>query len=244
MALRAVADGVFAEVGPGAPVVLALHGWGRSRADWLGVLPAEGLVAVDLPGFGSSPVPAQAWGAHEYGVALAPVLDLFEVPPVVVGHSFGGRVTVAMAADGAPVKGLVLAGVPLLRRSSPTPRGPFAYRFTRWAHRVGLVGDDRLEGARRRYGSADYRAAQGVLRDILVRAVNESYRDELARLGVPVRLVWGADDTAAPVEMAEEALGILQAAGVDASLDVHPGVGHDIHRHRPEAIRAAVGSLT
>lgn len=240
MALRAVADGVFADVGAN-PRLLALHGWGRSRADWAGVLDPDETVAVDLPGFGASPVPDDVWGAHEYATALTPLLDLFDAPPVVVGHSFGGRVAVAMAADGADLAGLVLAGVPLLRRASG--RAPLGYRLTRWAHARGLIGDDRMEAARRRHGSADYRAASGTLRDILVRAVNETYEDELARIRVPVRLVWGSDDTAAPVAVAEAALGILTTAGTDATLHVESGVGHDVHRLAPEAIGRAVKEL-
>ncbi|MEX1279963.1 MAG: alpha/beta hydrolase [Acidimicrobiia bacterium] len=243
MPIRAVADGIFADVGSGAPTVLALHGWGRNRPDWDGVLDPDDRVAVDLPGFGASPPPPAAWGAHEYAAALAPVLEVFDAPPVVVGHSFGGRVAVCLAASGAEVAGLVLAGVPLIRRTGSGGRSPAGYRAIRWAHGRGLVDDERLEAAKRRYGSADYRAAAGVMRDVLVRVVNESYERELAGIAVPTRLVWGADDTAAPLAAAEEALGILRSSGVDADLTVVADVGHDVHRARPEAVAAAVEAL-
>lgn len=237
MALRAVADGIFADVGA-HPDTLALHGWGRNRSDWATVLDAERSVLVDLPGFGASPPPPSAWGAHGYADALRPVLDSFDRPPVVVGHSFGGRVAVCLAADGAPVAGLVLAGVPLLRRQSAN-KPPTRYRVVRWAHRRGLIGDDRMEAARQKHGSADYRAASGVMRDVLVRSVNESYAAELAAITVPVRMVWGADDTAAPLDMAREAVGMV----ADATLDVVDGVGHDVHLARPDRVVAAVESL-
>lgn len=243
MPIRAVADGLFADVGSGTPTVLALHGWGRNRSDWDGVLASDDRVAVDLPGFGASPPPPGVWGAHEYARALAPVLELFASPPVVVGHSFGGRVAVCLAASGAEVGGLVLAGVPLIRRTDGGRRSPAGYRAIRWAHGRGLVGDERLEAARRRYGSSDYRAAAGVMRDVLVRVVNESYERELAEVSAPTRLVWGADDTAAPVATAEAALDILRSSGVDADLTVIPDVGHDVHLVRPEAIAAAIEAL-
>ena len=47
--------------------------------------------------------------------------------------------------------------------------------------------DARMERARRRHGSADYRAAQGVMRDVLVRLVNERYDDALSALALPGR---------------------------------------------------------
>ncbi|MEX1286983.1 MAG: hypothetical protein AB1Z57_03505, partial [Acidimicrobiia bacterium] len=122
-------------------------------------------------------------------------------------------------------------------------RAPGGYRAMRGPHGRGLVYDERLEAATRRYGSADYRAAAGVMRDVLVRVVNESYERELAGIAVPTRLVWGADDTAAPLAAAEEALGILRSSGVDADLTVVADVGHDVHRARPEAVAAAVEAL-
>ncbi|MEX1287862.1 MAG: alpha/beta fold hydrolase, partial [Acidimicrobiia bacterium] len=165
MPIRAVADGIFADVGSGAPTVLALHGWGRNRSDWDGVLDPDDRVAVDLPGFGASPPPPAAWGAHEYAAALAPVLEVFDAPPVVVGHSFGGRVAVCLAASGAEVAGLVLAGVPLIRRTGSGGRSPAGYRAIRWAHGRGRLGDERRDAARRRYRSAAYRAAPGGMSD-------------------------------------------------------------------------------
>lgn len=237
MALRAVADGIFAEVGS-APDTLALHGWGRNRSDWSSVLEPERTVAVDLPGFGASPPPPTAWGAAGYADALGDVLTVFDEPPIVVGHSFGGRVAVALAAGDAELRAVVLAGVPLLRRSGPS-KSPAGYRMVRWAHRRGLVDDDRMEAARQRHGSADYRAASGVMRDVLVRAVNESYAPELGRIAVPVRMVWGAEDTAASAEMAAEAAELV----ADATLEVIEGVGHDVHLARPDRIRAAVESV-
>ena len=79
-----------------------------------------------------------------------------------------------------------------------------------------------MERARQRYGSADYRAAQGVMRDVLVRLVNERYDDALAAVRCPVELVWGDDDADVPVERARA----LAAALPQARLTVCPGAGH------------------
>jgi pimeloyl-ACP methyl ester carboxylesterase len=79
-----------------------------------------------------------------------------------------------------------------------------------------------MEALRQKHGSADYRAAQGVMRDVFVRVVNESYEDQLAAVRCPVELVWGDDDTEAPIAIAEAAAGLL----TDASLTRLPGAGH------------------
>ncbi|UCG40747.1 MAG: alpha/beta hydrolase [Acidimicrobiia bacterium] len=238
MALRALTDDLFGEVTGDSPRVLALHGWGRDRTNFAEVLDGIDAVALDLPGFGASPAPPDGWGAREYATAVAPVLDQFPAPPVVVGHSFGGRVGVCLAADGHPMAGLVLAGVPLLRRQSTAKPKPM-YRFIRWAAGVGLIGDERLEAARRKYGSADYRAAEGVMRDVLVRVVNETYEDELRKVKIPVRLLWGRDDNAAGAWIVEEALDLLDT---DAGATLVDG-GHDVVFEQPDLLRHVITEL-
>src|SRR5687768_10318163 len=117
--LKAYAGGrLFGAVtGTDRPWVLALHGWRRTHADFAATLDGLDAIAVDLPGFGNSPEPDSGWGAAEYATSVLPVLDELGPAPVVLGHSFGGRVAVHLAAS-APdrVGALVLTGVPLLRR--------------------------------------------------------------------------------------------------------------------------------
>jgi pimeloyl-ACP methyl ester carboxylesterase len=175
----------------------------------------EGLdaIALDLPGFGASPPPPDAWGAAAYADAIEPIMrEEFAEPAVVLGHSFGGRVAVCLAATHPEhVRAIVLAGVPLLRRRA-VRRPPAAYRMLRALHRARMVSDGRMEWARLRYGSRDYRAATGVMRGVLVRAVNESYENELRSIRCPVELVWGGADIEVPVEVAERAAELLSNA--------------------------------
>jgi len=231
-------------VGSGASRVLALHGWRRERGDFRRVLDGLDALALDLPGFGASPPPPEAWGSAQYAAAVAPVLEEMESdgPPVVLGHSFGGRVAVHLAAEWPErVAALVLTGVPLLRPASATAgagrKPPLAFRTARALHRRGLFPDDRMEALRKRHGSADYRAASGVMRDVLVRVVNETYEEQLRAVRCPVELVWGDDDTAAPLEVAERAAEML---GDLATLTVVPGAGHLTPTTAPDALRDAV----
>ena len=97
-----------------------------------------------------------------------------------------------------------------------------------------------MEAARQRYGSADYRAAQGVMRQVLVRAVNETYEAQLDAVRCPVHLVWGGDDTVAPLEVADRSLGRPAPRG---DLVVLPGVGHLTPLLAPSALRTAGGGV-
>lgn len=238
MALRSFADGaVFAEViGEGPPRVLALHGWGRRGTDFMRSLEGLGALAVDLPGFGASPPPSEVIGAEGYAEIVAPLLGEFDGPPVLVGHSFGGRVGVCLAARWPHRTGpLILTGVPLVRVRSQT-RPSVGYRLARALNRAGIVSDESMERRRRRTGSADYRAATGVMRDILVKVIKETYEDQLAGLAADVLLLWGADDHEVPVEVAHRASRLVAGSRVE----VVEGVGHHLPLEAPKRLHDAV----
>jgi pimeloyl-ACP methyl ester carboxylesterase len=243
MTLRTHLDGtIFAEHLDGAtPTILALHGWGRDRADLLGSLTGRQVVAPDLPGFGASPPPPEPWGAGRYADLVARMLTSADLAPVVVvGHSFGGRVAAHLAADHAHlVDGVVFVGAPLLRLASPA-RSPLPYRLARRLRRLRLVPESWLDSMRQRYGSTDYRAATGVMRAVLVTVVNEDYRDELARISCPVGFCWGSDDTAARPQVAEDAARIVDRC---VSIDIVDDAGHDVHRTHGSRLAAVLDAV-
>jgi pimeloyl-ACP methyl ester carboxylesterase len=216
--------------------VLALHGWRRDHRDFDTVLAGLDAVAVDLPGFGATPPPDEPWGAAEYAAAVDPVLDEMGQPAVILGHSFGGRVAVHLAA-GRPdaVAAVVLTGVPLIRRPGSGRPKP-SFRLARALNRRGLVSDARMDALREKHGSPDYRAAKGVMRDVFVRVVNESYEDQLRAMRCPVELVWGDDDPEAPLAVAEAAAALVPGA----TLTRVAGAGHMIPQTAPDALRQAL----
>jgi pimeloyl-ACP methyl ester carboxylesterase len=240
VALKTFCDGrVFGERAGVAPRVLALHGWARDHRDWTSALSGVDAILLDLPGFGASPPPPEAWGSLEYATALEPVLDELVAPAVVVGHSFGGRIALHLAAL-APdkVSALVVSGVPLgPRRAGSRPR--LGFRVVKGLHRAGVLGDERMESARQRYGSEDYRRAEGVMRSVLVRTVAEDYGEVLGRITCPVELVWGVADTAAPIAGARAAATVLRRANL-TELD---GDHFACFTHRDELMAAVERAL-
>jgi pimeloyl-ACP methyl ester carboxylesterase len=225
--------------------VVALHGWGRTRADWTATLRGYDALALDLPGFGATPAPDSGWSTSEYaewvGECLDEVVSSGGGRPVLVGHSFGGRVAVQLAATNPElVRGIVLTGVPLLRPEAAAPKPAFSFRALRFLNKWHFISNDLMEKERRKRGSADYRAAEGEMREVLVKAVNEDYADALDALaanGLPVAMVWGEHDTAAPTAMAERARARI---GARADLVVVPGSAHLLDDALVAALRTAI----
>jgi pimeloyl-ACP methyl ester carboxylesterase len=238
---------IFGETyGSGTPNVLALHGWARDHKDFNATLtqpePDIAAIAVDLPGFGGTPPPEEVWGTADYAAALEPVMASMAARVIVVGHSFGGRVAVQLANQVPErVAGMVLTGVPLFRAANAARKAPFQFRAVKRLAKTGLVSETVLERYRERYGSADYRAASGIVRDILVRTLNEDYAEPVAGVSCPVELVWGDNDTAVPLPVAER---IRDSLRNGANLVVLPGAGHMTPITAPGELRAAIARLS
>jgi len=247
--LKSFADGqVFGGVwGDGVPTVLALHGWGRTHADFAGVFEPKGIerdwpaaVGPDLFGFGATPPPPEVWGSPEYANHLLPLFDEAGVLGdriVLVGHSFGGRVAVELARlVPERIERLVLTGVPLLDREGRRTRPAVSFRLARRLHRMGLVGEARMEALRNAHGSPDYRAAQGIMRSVFVKLLHEQYGPAISAIECPVDLIWGDLDTEAPIEVAQRALPLFS----EARLVTLPGVGHLVPTEAPAELRRLI----
>ena len=218
--------------------VLALHGWARSGADFSAVVAGLDAVAPHFWGFGTTTAPPEVWGSADYADALAAALE-GSPPVVVVAHSFGGRVAVHLAQRHPHlVKGIVLTGVPLVRLKA-APKPALGFRLVRSLTKAGIVPKSVLEKQRRKHGSADYLAAEGVMRDILVRVVGETYEPQLAAIRVPVRMVWGENDTAAPADAGAAASEMIAGA----RFRVVPGAGHLIEGALATALREELLAL-
>lgn len=106
----------YSVAGEGMPVVL-LHGWALAHhtyRDVIQTIAAQGcrVIAPALPGFGgTADLPGDAFSMKGYAKWVAELLDSLEIeePAVVVGHSFGGGVSVRFAHDfRSRVRSLVL----------------------------------------------------------------------------------------------------------------------------------------
>src|SRR5688500_8841379 len=121
-----------------APLLVWAHGWGHTHRNLLPLAQAMGRSAhsmlLDFSGFGASPLPPTAWSTADYADAVGEWLAGVGVQPLVwIGHSFGARVGLQLAARRPElVDGLFLvaaAGLPK-QRSLPQ-RARLATR--RWA---------------------------------------------------------------------------------------------------------------
>jgi pimeloyl-ACP methyl ester carboxylesterase len=212
-----------------------LHGWrlNRDSLRGIGILfeNAFRVHLIDLPGFGDLPAPPPDWDTLKYADLLQAYLAAHLSGPVVlIGHSFGGRVALRLAARRLPqIAGLVLMAVPGLPASGYSTRR-LRRVFVRTLRRAlasmrPLTGEAPLAWHTRRYGSADYLAA-GELRSIFVKVVNEDLTESARTTNCPVLLVYGSDDTETPSALAFRYAALMNGR---ATIDLLPHHGHHLY---------------
>lgn len=212
------------------PPVLILHGWGGSIESVLPISAAIAGVAtsyaVDLPGFGESDPPPEPWGAGEYAEFVSQLMDALGLDAaVLVGHSFGGRVAIRLAADFPErVTKLVLvnsAGIRPARTGRYYRRVALA-KLGKAVARIGGSPGERLRARIvRRTASPDYLNA-GALRGTFVRVVNEDLTGYLPKVQVPTLLIWGERDQETPLKDGQ----LMEKLIPDAGLVVFDQAGH------------------
>lgn len=217
--------------GSGLPVVV-LHGWGSSIETVASIVQAlSGIAevhALDLPGFGESEAPPAPWGVEDYRRFLARFMDEVGVscPAVLIGHSNGGRVAIALAAA-EPWR---VSRMILIDSAGIRPKRTFTYHRKVAMAKIGkhaarLLGApgrrlrDLLVG---RAASADYAAALPQMRPTFVKLVNSDLRELLPQVKAPTLLIWGDADTATPLADAH----LMERLIPDAGLVVFEGAGH------------------
>lgn len=221
----------YERMGSGRPVLL-LHGWGasiqamRPIADCLTAAGRE-CVCLDFPGFGASPAPETPWGVPEYAKLTRAFIGQQRLLGCdVVCHSFGGRVTLMLAAAEPGLFGKLV----LVDAAGVRPKRSLKYYLKVYAYKLGkrlarIKWLDRLLGLSQRQqnaGSADYRALSGVMRDTFVKVVNQDLTPLLGDIKNETLLIWGERDTETPLYMAK----IMERRMKNAGLAVIPGAGH------------------
>lgn len=211
--------------------VLVLHGWG---ADISAVMPmAKALSAkfkvwlVDLPGFGKSGMPGEEWDVYSYADFVKNFADAEGiVNPILIGHSFGGRLSIILAAK----KLMNPPKIILVDSAGIKPKHGIDYYCKVYAYKImkrvaalcGKVSKTLEDRIKSHFGSADYKNANPLMRTVMVRVVNEDLTYLLKDISCPTLLFWGEKDDATPLSDAKKMEKLIPDAGIVTAA----GAGH------------------
>jgi pimeloyl-ACP methyl ester carboxylesterase len=217
-------------LGKGPPCIL-LHGWGQNHTH---MRPLAELLAshytvhiLTLPGFGIAEPPPNAWSTEQYALWVESYLKEKKITSCVIGgHSFGGKVALCYASlFPEKTKRLLLlaaSGLPkqrsfkekfLLFAKVFVYKLLVAFSLTRWQ-----------DSWRKAFSSYDYFHAKGVMREVLVKTVNDDVSEKASRLRCPTTILWGEKDKDTPVEGAHRFHKLIQGS----TLYLFPSFDHQL----------------
>jgi pimeloyl-ACP methyl ester carboxylesterase len=211
--------------------LLLLHGWG---ADSTVMQPMQihfsdymRVTSLDLPGFGKSGIPRTPWGIDDYADFIeAFIRDQGLIDPIILGHSFGGRIAIILGSRRLAKK-LILVDAAGIRphRSLKYYLRVYSYKIAKKVLALPILQryqEQVLDIWRKNNPSSDYQAAQGMMRQIFVKVVNRDLRALLPTIIAPTLLIWGADDTATPLADGQ----LMERLIPEAGLAVFEQCGH------------------
>lgn len=236
----------------GKPVIL-MHGWGCNVTTVASIAEAlsdsNRIISVDLPGHGKSSEPpllpdGKPWGVYEYADVIEKLMEILNLRnPVLIGHSYGGRLAIIIGSR-ANVEKIVLvdsAGVKPKRKPSYYYK---VYKFKAIKKLLPLVvgrkkANEIIERKRAKAGSADYRQASPMMRMVMSKSVNQDLKHLMPKISAPTLLIWGENDTATPLGDAQ----IMEKLIPDAGLVAFKGAGHYSFLDNPAQFRAVIRSF-
>lgn len=188
--------------------IIWAHGWGQDSSAFLPFAQSFAGMATsylpDFPGFGQSPAPIEAWGTREYADHIAAWLkELPAGPRIWIGHSFGCRVGIQLAAHYPYLfdKMVLIGAAGLKRRRTMFQRmSQKAKVYTFKTLKAFVPEGPSRDALRARFGSADYKNA-GPLRPTFVKVVSEDLSAEAEKIICPTLIICGSADTEAPPEI-------------------------------------------
>ncbi len=220
--------------------ILILHGWQSSKEKWQKVkegLEKQGMKVIlpDLPGFKLENKLDTAWNLDDYVRWTRNFVDR-EMPKekfFLLGQSFGGRVAIKFAvqhpekleglilvsAAGIKTKFHLIAGWKLLGFLKTLSFLP-GYNFLRKVFYFKVLK------------RTDYYMAEGTMKDVFLKAINEDLSLLLPEIKIPTAIIWGKKDFTTPLRDAYFMKGKIS----HSRLFLLENIGHTPHLENPELL--------
>jgi len=184
----------------GKKTIVLLHGWGQNIEMMKPVgnafAKSYDVVIFDLPGYGKSEEPKYAWEIIDYVKCINNCLKQLKIEnPILIGHSFGGKISL-MYASIYNVEKLILFASPYKQNIKKLS---LKVRILKTLKKVPVL--NKLEEfAKKHIGSKDYRSASVLMRKILVNTVNLDITENVKKIQCPTIIIWGTNDEAVDIK--------------------------------------------
>jgi pimeloyl-ACP methyl ester carboxylesterase len=231
--------------------ILILHGWNLDRLKYkplVQLLEQRGhrVFVPDFPGFGSANMPDRPYTLDDYVAFTLDYMKHHSIKnPLIIGHSFGGRVAILLTAQKSKIaRELILTGVPGIRPVPSMKVRVFKFIASIANAVFSLPGLSVFSDVARKIlyrttGSYDYYRTSGVMRETFRHVIETDLIEPMKQLIIPVQLIWGADDRITPVWIAHR----MDTYIADTDIAILPEAGHSVCYQQPQKFIAIMNSI-
>jgi len=198
----------FQVFGNGTIPIVFLHGWGGSIDSFKFLVPYLNknfkVLIIDFPPFGFSEEPKETFAINDYATLTQEIIisQGFDCP-ILVGHSFGGRVAIILASKGL-CKSLILTSAAGLK-----PKRGIKYYIKVLKHKFCKFFKIKYNG-----GSKDYKALSPKMKKTFVNIVSTYLEKYAIHINVPTILFWGKKDKDTPFYMAKRLKKLIKTSEI------------------------------
>jgi len=183
-----------------------LHGWmqdGKSFEKIFEILEENNIpyISLDLPGFGRSALKHDNMTIEEYGDGVIRFMEKLQLDkPTLVGHSFGGRISIYLGSFYTNLSQIVLIG----SAGVTTPMNPLRLAIVKTGKALlSLPWLGKLKDrAKSSISSTDYKSA-GKMEKIFRNAISNDLRKYMKDISYPTLMIWWDRDDQTPVSEGE-----------------------------------------
>ena len=207
--------------------VLIIPGWGTVINTYTTLLNSistyANVLCLDMPGFGESNEPPKSWNLDDYITFIIKFIKSQNINELdLIGHSNGGRIIIKLMSQndlGFKVNKIILIGsAGIVHKKTITQivkikTFKFCKKFAQ-IKPIKSIFPNLLDKVKNHFGSADYKDASPIMRETMVKLINEDVRCFLPTIKVPTLLIWGENDTATPITDAEIMEQMIPDAGL------------------------------
>ena len=191
-----------------------LHGWGQNIQMMEPLanrfINKFNIVIIDLPGFGKSEEPKEVWSIYDYSSLVHDLINELKINnPILIGHSFGGKIALVYASL-YEIKKLVVFGSPFCKEIKELPLKTKIYKFVKKTPVLNILAKPLAN----MIGSTDYKNSSGIMRSIMVKHVNLDVIEDVKKINAPTLIIWGDKDEAVNVNRAYELEKLIKDSGV------------------------------
>lgn len=224
----------YQKTGSGDANFIFLHGWGCDLNIFNSLVSKIDknkytIYSLDFPGFGKSQMPKEVYGVGEYAKFLKEFIEKLEIKnPIILGHSFGGRVAIKFSSDYPDIaKKLILTGSEGIKKDLGK-----SYLATAKAGKVIFslpILKKYKNKVLKKIGAKDL-AESGEKEKILRKVVNQDLQEDAKNIKIPTLLIYGINDEETQVEYGK----IFNELISNSKLEIIKNAGHYVFLEQEE----------